>query len=320
MPTVYEQAAPFCVQIELAEGCNLRCTYCGLNGIRGKKDNDFKFMKKKTAKKLAKQIKENKWNARLEFAMHGEPSLNPNRNEILRIFRETLPKSHMMMTSNGGGFLKNTTEQIDECLKYLNVLALDNYEYVKIVPKILENYEGEHQVRHYPEDNKANPHTRKKLNERLFVIVKDISSATSGTHSTLNNHAGCGSPKNDKADGKRCAKPFREISVRYDGSIAICCNDWRGYYKCGNILETNIGDIWQGKEFSAARKKLYNGMRDFGPCEGCDALSYRPGLLPDQRGKLELPKPNEKDLNIIDKCISGKPYTKPVLRTWEITK
>jgi len=42
------QDAPFAVQIEPTEGCNLRCPFCGLNGMRGK-DNDFKSMSVETA-------------------------------------------------------------------------------------------------------------------------------------------------------------------------------------------------------------------------------------------------------------------------------
>ena len=314
---MYEQAPPFCVQIELVEGCNLRCNFCGLNGIRGK-DNDFKYMTMKTAMGIANDIRDAEWNARLEFAMHGEPTVNPHVIQIIRMFRRKLPKNPMMMTSNGGGLLTNPTERIDALLENLNVLALDWYENVKIVPSIMKRYKGIHEFKRYPQDKDANPHRRRKTNEHDLVVVQDIAEATAGNHATLNNHCGCGSPLNDKADGVRCAKPFRELSVRWDGNIAVCCNDWRGIYKIGNTNEETISDIWQSDGFYAARKKLYHGMRDFGPCEGCDALSYRPGLLPDQKGKETLPKPSADDLRTIEECCAGKPYTKPVLRTWEI--
>lgn len=29
-------------------------------------------------------------------------------------------------------------------------------------------------------------------------------------------------------NGKRCAMPFREMAIRWDGSVALCCDDWRG--------------------------------------------------------------------------------------------
>lgn len=312
------QAPPYCLQVELTEGCNLRCNFCGLNGIRGKM-NDFKFMTLEVAERLVELMIAERWCPRVEFAMHGEPSANPQMEAIARAFRQGLSaRTHLMMTSNGYGFLKDPTTTIDGMLQWLNVLALDWYEGVQIVPKILERYQGQHTPVYYPQDKQGNPHHRRKPAERVLVIVQDIVKATKGTHASVNNHCGCGAPKNDKAAGKRCAKPFRELSIRWDGSVALCCNDWTGIYKCGSILDQALGDIWNGKFFRAARRKLYRGQRDFGPCEGCDALSYRPGLLPDQRGKLTMPAVDQNDLRAIEEACSGDTYTVSVLRPWQV--
>lgn len=313
----YKQHPPWAIQLELIEGCNLRCSFCGLNAIRSK-DNDLKLLTPKLAKTIIDRIEEEGWTSRLEFAMHGEPTLNSQGLEIVTEFRSRLPKHHLMMTSNGGGLLKDPTKLIDGYLRSLNVLALDWYEGVKIVPKLLEQYKGIYKPLYYPQEPKANPHRRRKLNEHDLVIVQDIAKATKGTHSTLNNHAGSGSPPNQNAQGKRCAKPFRELSIRWDGSVAICCNDWPGYYKCGNILDSSLDEIWNGSAFVAARKKLYHGERDFGPCNGCDATSYRTGLLPDAMGKESLPRVNTSDLLAIEKALAGSPYTEPIPREWQL--
>ncbi len=300
---MYQQEPPFCIQVELTEGCNLRCSFCGLNGIRAK-DNDYKFLTKEDAVIIVDKIVEAGWNPRIEFAMHGEPTINPETVSIVRYFRKQLPKANLMMTSNGGGLLA-TPARIDALLLYLNVLALDWYENVNIVPKLLKAYKGKHKPRYYPKDLTANPHQRRKPTQHDLVVVQDIAEASSGTHATLNNHSGCGAPKNSNGDGKRCAKPFRELSIRWDGSVAVCCNDWRGYYKVGNVLDTDLEDLWQSPALQAARRKLYHGQRDFGPCEGCDALSYRTGLLPDKKGKQSLPEPTQRDEQIIKKALAG---------------
>ncbi len=317
--TEYRQSPPFCVQVELTEGCNLRCSFCGLNGIRGKQNN-YKFLTVEMAERIVFLIKAAGWKPRIEFAMHGEPSVNPNMLEILKTFRRKLPNSiHLMMTSNGAGFVKDPTSQVDGALKYLNVLALDWYENVNLVPKIIENYRGIHPITYYPKDKTGNPHRRRSPKKHDFVIVQDIASANSGTHASINNHAGAGAPKNNNAEGKRCAKPFRELSIRWDGNVAVCCNDWRGEYKVGNIKEMTMEEIWHHQSMYAARRKLYHGQRDFGPCAGCDALSYRPGLLPDHCGKQTLPLPTELDESIIESALAGPHYTTPVLRPWEAT-
>lgn len=318
-PEVEVQSAPFAMQVELVEGCNLRCSFCGLNGIRGK-ENNLKFMTEDTARVVTDRMKEAGWHPRIEFAMHGEPSLHPQLITMLKIFRRKLGNAtHLMMTSNGGGFLKDPITYINVTLDYLNVLALDWYENVNIVPRIIQAYRelGRRKITYYPADKTGNPHRRRAPHEHDLVIVQDIKEATSGTHSSINNHAGCGAPKNESAQGKRCAKPFREISIRWDGSVAICCNDWRGEFKVGNVHDMTLDEIWQHPAMRAARRKLYHGMRDFGPCQGCDALSYRPGLLPDQRGKQRLPLPTQADLAEIRRALAGRTYTLPVLREWE---
>ena len=59
-------------------------------------------------------------------------------------------------------------------------------------------------------------------------------------------------------------------------------------------MKRDIDDIWQDKKFKAARILLYAGKRNFTPCLGCNALSHRVGLLPDQLGKETMPEPTKK--------------------------
>lgn len=319
MKTEYVQEPPFCMQIELTEGCNLRCPFCGLQGIREKGPNKmFKFMTLETAHLLAMKIFDEDWNCRLEFAMHGEPTMNPDRVEIIRMFRMILPRQSIMMTSNGGGLVADPTKHINDLMDAgLSTLLLDNYDNVGIVPKIIEKYEGPHPVGYYPDDIDFNPHKRRKPHEHVIVVVADISSSTKGNHSTLNNHAGAAFPKNENAQGKPCAKPFRELSVRWDGNIAFCCNDWRGIHKAGDIHTQSLEEIWHGDQFKSGRRKLIRGIRDFGACQGCDATSHRVGLLPDKMGYEYLDEPTKRDDEILAEALRQSPLATPVLRDYE---
>lgn len=326
----YRQGNPYCVQIELTEGCNLRCPFCGLNGIRGK-DNDYKYMTLETAMAIASDMSEFMWNSRIEFAMHGEPTMNPYLFEIIKTFRKMLPNSYLLMESNGGGLLRDPVRLIEKLFRSgLTTLALDEYQQVKLVEKIFaklfpdpspllgngNQYFAGAQVWDYPTFGKGgNPHQRNK--KTRLIRVRPIDVSTSGTHSSLNNHGGAGAPPNNKASGRRCAKPFREISFRWDGGVAVCCNDWRGELPIGNVNEQSISEIWHSDVFYAARRKLYAGERDFGACNGCDAISYRTGILPDRLGKEELLPPTLYTNSIIERAMKKGPMTKPVLRPWE---
>lgn len=317
----YKQEPPFCIQIELVEGCNLRCPFCGINGIRTA-ERVYKAMTVKTAEAIASQIAAAGWNCRLEFAMHGEPTMHPDPASIVAIFRKHLPKASMLMLSNGGGLQgREGLAKIDALFRAgLNTLGLDEYQNVKLVPKIMAEINKLNTpipVYVYPDNPEGNPHARQSASKRRLIHIRPIDVSSSGTHATLNNHAGAGAPKNLNGQGKPCAKPFRELSFRWDGSTAVCCNDWRGELATGSIHKEGLLGIWHGELMDEARKRLLVGKRDFGPCAGCDAVSYRTGLLPDKMGRATMPKPTSAGLEKLRAACKRKPLTKPVKREWE---
>ncbi len=279
------QEAPFSVQVEATEGCNLRCHFCGINAIIEPKQGCYNFMTIQTADRLSRQIAEARWNPRLEFGMHGEPTMNPDLPQIIARLKYSNPKAYGLLYTNAGGLFQKPgpEKRITELFEAgFNTIMVEDYDHVNFGERIRKLDIGIQKLE-YPSDKTANPqarHTGRKL-----VIVEDISRAASGTHSTLNNHGGNASPPSDKLRGQRCAKVFREISVRWDGRVAICCNDWQGEYKCGSIYTEYLAKLWQNDSFNVARSKLYHGERDFGPCDGCTQRSYRVGLLPDKKGQ-----------------------------------
>lgn len=321
--TIYPQQPPYSLQVELAEGCNLACWFCGLQGIT-QGQGKYKLLTVPNATLLAARLGEatltHNWNPRVEFAMHGEPTMNPDWVEIIRQFRLFNPNLQLMMTSNGGGLLRKPgiTANVDAAFEAgLNILALDDYEGVMICDKVRHQYTGAMQMYEYPRDPAGNPHRRHKRGTQFITLLRDISVATKGTHSSLNNHAGSAFPKNQRAAGKRCAKPFREMSIRWDGNVAICCNDWPGEFKVGSALGHSLQTLWHHPALDAARRHLIRGQRVFGPCQGCDATSYRPGLLPDTRGQDTLPPPDDLSAGHIAAALDGEPYTPVVMRPWE---
>jgi hypothetical protein len=300
-----KQDAPFTIQIELAEGCNVHvprsdgtkglCEACGLNAIR-KGPGDYKFMSVQTAETVAHQIAASGWNSQLLFAMHGEPSMNPYMVEIIGVFRKHLPNAYMVMLTNGGGFIK--PGRLAMIFKAgINVVAFDDYDGAGLVERVPFDVAGV-PIRHYPSDKDANPHHRTK--KQFVVLIDDIKTATKGTHSVLNNHAGSGMAPNKDFWGKKCAKPFREVGVRWDGTVSGCCVDWRNQVEVGNTNQTPLEVLWNGPVFQAMRRILINGDRqEIDLCSGCDHPSYRVGLLPDKFGKQTLPDWTEEDVQTV---------------------
>lgn len=337
------QEPPFSVTFELTEGCNLSCPMCAVQAIQEKQGKGMKYMARETMVSAMEQIRELKWNCRIGFAMRGEPSLHPHAAELISIVREHRPRTHITMLSNGGGLVRKPGPVANVRALFeagVNVLGLDDYETVNLVPKIIAALEDElkdklesgqyytpwsdphvgFQFFKYPEDPKGNPHRRQPRGTRMLVQIRDIMAQAAdkkiGTHGKVFNYAGLAFPPDETMAGKRCHQPFRQLAVRYDGSVAVCCNDWLGEYKCGNVVTDGVEAVWQGAAMGAAREMLYHGKREMRPCKGCNHRSYRVGLLPDLLGKGKLRKPDAQTAADIAQALDGGPYTKQVRTPW----
>ncbi len=279
---------PWSIQVELAEGCNRLCSFCGLNGIRERPGN-YKFMTKDTATKAARELAELCPEARYEFAMHGEPLVNPDHLIIFRIFRSYLPKAQMQVTTNGKRLLsKGMQRHTEEIFKAgIDFIVLDTYQPER--DRLWEEagkLTGMKVVDFYKEAKKgftvyANKH--RKLT-RTVVLMDDLGARDGETKSrTIVNHAGNNPllPTPEEPLKKTCTIPFRELSICYDGNVNLCCIDWGHEYVVGNINEQNAAEIWWSPKFEAARAFLQNKNREFSPCSRCDKnAGTRPGLLP----------------------------------------
>lgn len=305
-----KQTRPWSIQIELTEGCNRLCTFCGLNAIRdGKIGDPWKFMTVDAAKRIAHQISLFCPDVRLEFAMHGEPTLNPNFFEIISIFRGYLPKTQMLLTTNGRFWMRNLEEECSKAFAAgLDMIALDTYEPERL--KLQEKAMActaftvvDFYASGMADNNPMYPwmnHKRKVQN--VMFVLDDIGLRTGESKSRgLLNHAGNAAhtdkrvPALDKPMRAKCALPFREVSICYDGNINICCMDWGHEYTCGNILDRTLQDIWFGAEFEAARTFLFHSNRGFSPCDRCNAgVGSRAGLL------TQMPKPTQKHIDVIE--------------------
>lgn len=316
----YNQPAPFAIQIELTKGCNLQCGFCGINGFQERPNQSFSFMSTQTAKALADQIRDAEWTSRIEFAMHGEPTMNQQWLDIISIFRDRL-SNQLMVTTNGGGIVKTNAIHSTISQFFANggdKLVIDEYERINFAEKIrraidvLELEENGVNVYEYPRQPQGNPHRRNK--DRFICFIAPINLNSKGTHASLGNHCGSGGDI-DLTVNQRCAKPFRELSVCWDGSINLCCNDFIGEFTAGDICLEDISEIWNNKFFKSARKFLMvpdrNALR---PCRGCSHKSYRNGLLPDQKGKVDLDAPNETDKANVLEALQGGPDRSPTQR------
>ena len=278
---------PWSMQIELTEGCTRLCPFCGLNALRSK-PGGYRYMTMDMAALVAVNVVALCPGARLEFAMHGEPTMNPQYLDIFRLFRSLLPKTQMQVTTNGarfrGGRMQHVVEGIFDA--GVDFVVLDTYKPERDELRAAARSLVDVQVLDFYNDKGVRIYeNRGRRFKRSVVLVDDLEDMTGVLpQRVMMNHTGS-NPMGKVLTTplvKQCTTPFRELSVCYDGSVSVCCMDWTRRFVCGVLSESrSLAEIWWGPEFTAARTMLNNKRRDFGCCRYCDAGSgQRVGLLP----------------------------------------
>ncbi len=318
-PILKEQRPPSHIILEFTEGCNLFCEWCPISAIR-KKPGGFKHARESTIKKIISRIEEAGWPAKkIEITGHGEPLANPKYLHYFELLRIAFPKAYIFVTTNGGMLLrgKGVTYNIDQLLKYLDVVAISEYKYAGFVKKIREKYKGRHILHTFPHvPVYVKPHAKYLP---CVVIYPDLKQSKVGDRE-ITNYGGNVGPPNFYYHEKRCHRPFREIAIQYDGMVTLCCMDWCRRFKAGNVKDLSLQEIWNGREFKAMRRVLYHNGRIYNPCYGCGARLFRVGLLPDPMGKTRLIKPTKLDHSLLKRIEDEGPDIKTYITAYKDRK
>ncbi len=281
---------PWSAQIELVEGCTRLCSFCGLNAIRDAPGN-YKRMTISTAELTAAQLMQLNPEARIEFAMHGEPTMNPDGPAIIARFRVAMPNAQIMLTTNGASFrnLKTVQEKVHQWFAAgCDFIVVDTYmperDEVVAALRTLQRFRVADFYSELAPAGWSPYHNHRGRSSGLVVLMDDIGERD-GEHPSrvILNHAGSNptAPVLGQPLQKTCTNPFREITVCWDGEVRICCMDWRGEYVCGNVHTQTLTEIWWGQAFEDARQMLQNRDRNFAPCSFCNkSAGPRAGLLP----------------------------------------
>ena len=59
--------------------------------------------------------------------------------------------------------------------------------------------------------------------------------------------------------------------IDWNGDVFLCPQDWQRRQTMGNIMQSDIFDIWKGPILSKYRRKLLGGDRNINPCNQCNA-------------------------------------------------
>ena len=304
-----KQTQPNRIEISLVEGCFMECEFCALQGLPNG-FHSYKFMKKSTLEEICRKISEAKWSSKISITGHGEPMKHPHIFECIEIVRKYLSKNVILLTTNGYNINNDTVKKLFESgLSNLHISEYTKFPKVKVIKEELKT---EFQVLDW-EDKATKP---SDLSSQICIRAPFEYESKSSTHKLINRCGVSDLPTKSKKL-QRCAKPFRDMFISWNGDIVLCCNDFRKSLDLPNIKDGSIDELWNCEYLNSLRKILFWNGRDVYPCCVCDFPAYRVGLLPDKMGKKTLKKPTKEDYELCNNAILEVPRSGYKNRPWE---
>lgn len=238
------------IEVETINRCNGNCSFCPVNRIEDPREK--KIMTQELFESIVEQLADIHYCGRFTTFSNNEPLLDERIIEFNQFARRKLPQARMHLFTNGTLL---TLDKFIALTEVLDEFVIDNYQQdLKLIRPCEE-------IREYCEEH---PELKKKV---TIVLRKP--------HEILTTRGGTAPNRQELPDyGKdRCVFPFKQMIVRPDGLISLCCNDALGKYTLGDLNKESLLDIWYGPKFTMVRKCLYEGREKWGNCKYCDTFS-----------------------------------------------
>ena len=280
---------PTRVDLEVTNLCGLRCVMCP----RKLMTRPVGFMSMQLVEKVIKEIDEKKDPTFDHVALHqiGEPLLHPNIVEIVKLVKRFGLCAVLTTTAT------LLTESISRELFAANVDALsidldslDKQQYARIrvgadLDVVRRNIDQCIEMRQQLPDCKTKvdiqtimmrenagqvAEVEKEYGERIrsiggtFVaktfeqwggVVPDMTSGGVEAPSTV-----------------PCTQAEFAVIIQWNGDAVICCMDYDGKTKVGNVYESTIEELWLNDLFNSYRRRIKEGDKTMPHCGTCPHL------------------------------------------------
>ncbi len=238
------------VEIETVNRCNGNCDFCPVS--RKNDTREYKEMPQELFEKIIDELAELNYSGKLALFSNNEPFLDEKIIERHRYARVKLPNARLHLFTNGTLL---TLEKFIEIVDLLDELIIDNYqqELQLIKPcQIIAEYCKEH-----PE-----------LTRKVTIVLRK-------PHEILSSRGGDAPNRKQLVSygEDRCILPYKQLIIRPDGKVSLCCNDPLGKNTLGDVSKDSLVDVWFNDRFKMVRKCLYEGRKNWKHCEFCDVFS-----------------------------------------------
>jgi len=261
------------INLETSSFCNRSCIYCP----DSKFPRDFKEqLGNEIVIKILKELSTIKYSGDFSLNLYNEPLADyENLKLIITLIKKALPLSTIGFNTNGDLLdLQKISELEDIGVNRIKITihppANKNYDLIretKRFKKFLNNLQAnQDDFVNTTDDNMAYFKFGK-----MFLTLQSIDFLQKGTDR--------GRTIDTVTSATRvspCAKPMREFTIYYDGSVTQCCDAFYSstYQKnrLGNVADDNIFSIYCSQVFKTIRKELFSWSEKSSICKTCSSF------------------------------------------------
>lgn len=236
------------IEIETINRCNGECSFCPAN--RNVDPRTPKKMNSQLFYKIIDELGEMRYSGRLALHSNNEPFLDSRIIDFAKYARERVPNAFIYLYTNG---TLVTLEKFKEIIPFLDRIIIDNYD------DGLKLHENVREINLY-----CKKHA--KLDRKVEIHLRKI-------HEVLNTRGGQ-SPNNKRKATLHmsCVLPYKQMIIRPDGKVSLCCNDPYGKYTLADLTKMTIREAWFSKRYKLVRENLRKGRFKVKLCRYCDTL------------------------------------------------
>ena len=242
---------PSWVELSLIDVCNRSCSFCPKSDA-SIAPNTYQRMTMALIDKLVDDLKKINFEGAFCLCGYGEPMLH---GEFYDIVNKLGVVGGVEIITNGDLVNKKTLMKLFES---------------KATKLIISLYDGPEQIVKFKT-------FIKELNiPEDFVILRDRWYSDKIDYGVkLTNRVGTvnvGNQPDVKDYSKnKCFYTAYQMLIDWNGDVFLCPQDWQRRQTMGNMMQSNIFDIWNGPILSKYRRKLLSGDRSLNPCNQCNA-------------------------------------------------
>ena len=306
LETVIPLSVPFIINVDPADSCNFRCTFCpsGDRELMKNVGRSLKTMDFELYKKIIDDICEfEKPINVLRLYKDGEPLLNPRFAEMVKYAKEKKCSERIDTTTNASLLNpKRNLEIIEAGLTRINIsiYGVNEKQYLEFSNHKIDFEKLVGNIRHLYE-NRKNCEMIIKINgdtisdddkNKFYEIFGDIADGVYIEHIMscwpefelkgveVNQEFGIYGQKIKEV--QVCPYVFYSFSINSDGSASACFLDWSRKLLIGDAKCESVKDIWNGEKLLNVQKMFLEKKRKEHPvCRDCGQMSHG---LPDDIG------------------------------------